>query len=200
MMKLDAKGGTWLEKAGKYWGIVAGMSRRLALVCAVVLAGSGCQNMPEPYAPPVQRPAVEKFHPYRMQAIVSMSDDDAQTHFVQDITPLATSSWRWTGKKPTVRVKARTDEELRYTIDFVLPEANFRETGPVNVAFLVNDRVLDRARYSSAGDQHFEKPIPAGWITAGQDITVAAEVDTLSAGPPVAPKLGIVLVRIGITQ
>jgi len=38
------------------------------------------------------------------------------------------------------------------------------------------------------------KPIPMGWVTSGQDITVAAEVDKVSA------KLGIVLVRIGITQ
>ena len=170
------------------------MKRRLAIAVVAALAESGCQNMPEPYAPPVQRPAAENFHPYRMRSIVSMSDDDAQTHFVQDITPLATSTWRWTGKKPTVRVKARTDEELRYTIDFVLPEEHFRKTGPVNIAFLVNDRVLDRAHYSSAGDQHFEKPIPTGWVTAGQDITVAAEIDKVSAD------LGMVLVRIGITQ
>jgi hypothetical protein len=176
------------------------MKRRLALVCAAVLAEAGCQNMPGPYAPLVQRPAAENFHPYRMQAIVSMSDADAQTHFVQDITSIATSSWRWTGKKPTVRVKARTGENLRYTIDFVLPEPNFRETGPVNIAFLVNDRVLDRVHYGSAGDQHFEKPIPKGWVTAGQDITVGAEVDKTTVDPQQGLKLGMVLVRIGITQ
>ena len=170
------------------------MMRRLVIAVVAVLAESGCQNMPEAYAPPLQRPAVEKFHPYRMQAIVSMSDNDAETHFVQDITPLATSSWRWTGKKPTVRVKARTSEDLRYTIDFVLPEEHFRKTGPVNIAFLVNDRVLDRALYSNAGNQHFEKPIPTGWVSADQNITVAAEIDKVSAD------LGMVLVRIGITQ
>jgi len=170
------------------------MMRRLVIAVVAVLAETGCQNMPEAYAPPLQRPAVEKFHPYRMQAIVSMSDNDAETHFVQDITPLATSSWRWTGKKPTVRVKARTSEDLRYTIDFVLPEEHFRKTGPVNIAFLVNDRVLDRAHYSNAGNQHFEKRIPTGWVSADQNITVAAEIDKVSAD------LGMVLVRIGITQ
>jgi hypothetical protein len=176
------------------------MKRLLALACAVVLVEGGCQNVPEPYAPPVQRPAVENFHPYPILAIVSMSDDDAQTHFVQDITPLATSTWRWTGKKPMIRVKARTAEALRYTIDFVLPEEHLRETGPVNIAFLVNDRVLDRAHYNSAGDQHFEKPIPEGWVIAGQDITVGAEVDKTTVDPHEGLKLGIVLVRIGITQ
>ena len=52
----------------------------------------------------------------------------------------------------------------------------------------------------TAGDQHFEKPIPAGWITAGQDITVGAEVDKVAVDPQEGLKLGIVLVRIGITQ
>jgi hypothetical protein len=82
----------------------------------------------------------------------------------------------------------------------VLPEASLRETGPVNVTFLVNDRVLDRAHYSSSGDQHFETPIPEDWVTAGEDITVGAEVDKTTVDPQAGLKLGIVLVRIGITQ
>jgi hypothetical protein len=70
----------------------------------------------------------------------------------------------------------------------------------VTVSFLVNDRVLDRARYNRAGSQHFEKPVPAGWVTAGQDITVGAEVDKLWISPENGTKLGMVLVRIGLTQ
>jgi len=176
------------------------MKRRLAMACAAVLAESGCQNMPEPYAPPVQRQQLENFLPYRMQAIVNMSDEDARTHFVQDITSLETSTWRWTGKRPTVRVRARTTENLRYTIDFAIAEATLLATGPVTVTFLVNDRVLDRARYSRAGNQHFEKAIPPDWVTAGQDVTVGAEIDKLWAPPQKGPKLGMILVRMGITQ
>ena len=187
------------------WAIVAGMKRWTVLgACVVALAGmltsSACQKMPGPYAPPVQRQPLADFRPYRISGIVNMSDADAQTRFVQDITGLQAATWRWTGKRPTVRVMTRSTENLKYTIDFAIVEATLATTGPVTVTFLVNDRVLDRARYTRAGSQHFEKPIPAGWVTAGEDVTVGAEVDKLWVPPDNSPKLGMILVRMGLTQ
>ena len=174
------------------------------VACATALAGmltsSACQNMPEPFAPPVQRQPLPDFRPYRISGIVNMSDVDAQKHFVQDITGLQAATWRWTGKRPTVRVTVRSAENLKYTIDFAIVEATLATTGPVTVTFLVNDHVLDHVRYSRAGTQHFEKPIPAGWVTAGQDVTVGAEVDKLWVPADNSPKLGIILVRMGLTQ
>jgi hypothetical protein len=93
----------------------------------------------------VQRQPLADFRPYRMSGIVNMSDADAQTRFVQDITGLQAATWRWTGKRPTVRVMTRSTENLKYTIDFAIVEATLATTGPVTVTFLVNDRVLDRA-------------------------------------------------------
>jgi len=187
------------------WAIVAGMKRWTVLgACVVALAGmltsSACQNMPGPFAPPVQRQPLADFRPYRISGIVNMSDADAQTRFVQDITGLQAATWRWTGKRPTVRVMTRSTENLKYTIDFAIVEATLATTGPVTVTFLVNDRVLDRARYTHAGSQHFEKPIPAGWVTAGEDVTVGAEVDKLWVPADNSPKLGMILVRMGLTQ
>ena len=171
-----------------------------AAAIASMFASSGCQNMPEPFAPPVQRQPLADFRPYRISGIVKMSDADAPAHFVQDITGLQAATWRWTGKRPTVRVTVRSAENLKYVIDFAIVEATLATTGPVTVTFLVNDRVLDRARYARAGSQHFEKPIPAGWVTADQDVTVGAEVDKLWIPADNSPKLGIVLVRMGLTQ
>jgi hypothetical protein len=159
-----------------------------------------CRNMPGPFAPPVQRQPLADFRPYRMSAIVNMSDDDAKTHFVQDITAIQTASWRWTGKRPTVRVRMRSADNIRYTIDFAIAETTLLATGPVTVSFLVNDRVLDRARYTRAGSVHFEAPVPAGWVAAGQDVTVGAEVDKVWVPPEEGPKLGMILVRMGLTQ
>jgi len=180
------------------------MKRRLGLTCAAALANmvmiSACQNMPGPFAPPVQRQPLADFRSYGMSVIVSMSDENAKEHFVQDITSLEASTWRWTGKRPTVRVRMRSGEHLRYIIDFALVEATLQVTGPVTISFLVNNRVLDRARYDRAGPQHFEKPVPAGWVTAGQDVTVGAEIDKLWVSPDNGAKLGIILVRMGLTQ
>ena len=74
------------------------------------------------------------------------------------------------------------------------------KTGPLTISFLVNDRVLDRVRYDHDGVQHFEKPVPAGWVTAGQDVTVGADIDKPWTPPDGGPKLGIILMRIGLTQ
>ena len=176
------------------------MKRRLGLVCAPVLIASACRNMPGPFAPPVQRQPLEDFRPYRMSAIVDMSDEDAKTHFVQGLTSNATPTWRWTGQRPTVRVRMRSAENLRYTIDFAVGEAMIRSTGPLTVSFLVNDVVLDRVRYERDGVQHFEKAVPAGLVTAGQDAMVGAEIDKPWVPPEGGPQLGIILMRIGLTQ
>src|ERR1041385_1515063 len=105
------------------------MKARLAVACAL-LVGSACQNTPEPFATPVQRQTLTDFR------IVNMADEDAGTHFVRDITTLETATWRWTGKKPTVRLRMRTGENLRYTIDFAIAEETLLATGPVTVSFL----------------------------------------------------------------
>jgi hypothetical protein len=161
---------------------------------------SACRNIPGPFAPPVQRQPLEEFRPYRMSAIVDMADEDAKTHFVQDLTSNATATWRWTGQRPTLRVRMRSAENLRYTIDFAIAGAMLAKTGPLTVSFLVNDRILDRVRYDHDGAQHFEKAVPAGWVTAGEDVTVGASVDKPWVPPEGGPKLGIMLVRMGLTQ
>jgi len=181
------------------------MKRRLGLVCAPVLIASACRNLPGPFAPPVQRQPLEDFRPYRMSAIVDMSDEDARTHFVQDLTSNATPTWRWTGKRPTVRVRMRSAENrsvenIKFTIDFSIAGVMLRNTGPLTVSFLVNDVVLDRVRYERDGVQHFEKAVPPGLVTAGQDTTVGAEIDKTWVPPEGGPQLGIILMRIGLTQ
>ena len=161
---------------------------------------SACGNLPGPIAPPVQRQPLAEFRPYRMSAIVDMSDEEAETHFVQDLTSYAAPTWRWAGQHPALRVRMRSAESLRYTIDFSVPDVMLRSTGPLTVSFLVNGRVLDRVRYDHDGAQHFEKPVPDGWVTAGQDVTLGADVDKTWTPPEGGPKFGVILTRIGLTQ
>ena len=156
--------------------------------------------MPGPFAPPVQREPLEDFRPYRFSAIVDMSDEDAKAHFVQDFTPSPASTWRWTGKRPTVRVRMRASEKLRYTIDFAIGETMLLNTGPLTISFFVNDVVLDRVRYVHDGNQHFEKAVPARLVTEGQDVRIGAEIDKTWVPPEGGPALGILLIRIGLTQ
>lgn len=156
--------------------------------------------MPEPYAPPVQRQPFEEGRPHRISRIVDMSDGDWTAHVVQDIPPGEPGAWKWTGQKPTLKIMTRSNQGLRYVIDFALPEVTFKQTGPVTMTFLVNDHVLASVRYTASGEQHFEKAVPPEWIDPAKDTLVAASIDKVWVAPADGAKLGFILTRIGLTQ
>jgi len=133
---------------------------------------------------------------------LDMSDSDAETHFVQDISPsLEASTWRWTGKRPTIRMFPGTTQRLSYFIDFTIPGATFTQTGPVTLSYFVNDHLVDQVRYTAPGRQRFEKPVPADWINANDYTLLAAEIDKpwIPAKSDAKP-LGFILVSLGLEQ
>jgi len=160
----------------------------------------GCGNLPEPYAPPSQRPIFEA--PPESARILNMSDADAESHFVQDIsTELEGNTWRWTGKRPTIRLHLNSNQKLVYSIDFDIAGSTLEQTGPVTLSFFVNDHLLERVRYLTPGRQRFQKPIPAEWVVPGKSATLAAEIDKLWNPPPPGGKpLGFILIALGLEQ
>lgn len=175
------------------------MRPRLFIASIAVLVSS-CQNMPEPYAPPVQRQPFEEGRPHRMQRMVSMSDGDWLSHRVQDLPSSEPSPWKWTGQKPTIKVVPRTNQGLRYVIDFSIAEATLKDTGPVTLTFLVNDHALESVRYTAPGDYHYEKAVPPGWVEPQKDTLLAASINKVWIAPADGAKLGFILTRIGLTQ
>ncbi len=174
--------------------------RFFLLITGLAMLVSSCQNMPEPYAPPVQRQPFEDARPHRMSRIVNVADSDSVAHFVQDIAGGGPAPWKWTNQKPTVKVTPRTNQGLRYVIDFSLPEVTFKVTGPVTLSFLVNDHVLERVPYKAAGEYHFEKAVPPEWVEPLKDTMLAAEIDKVWVSPMDGARLGFILTRIGLTQ
>ena len=83
----------------------------LAIALALALSLAACQNMPDPYAPPVQRKPFDNFHP-RVVRVVNMADPDAHLSFVKDIAEGSSGSWRWTGKRPTIRLRLRSKSRI----------------------------------------------------------------------------------------
>lgn len=160
----------------------------------------GCGDLPEPYAPPAQQPVFEA--PAESVRVLKMADPGAATHFVQDISQsLEANTWRWTGKRPTVRVFPGSNRKLRYFIDFEIAPATFEQTGPVTVSFIVNDHLLDRIRYTKPGRQLFEKQVPAEWTDPNAYVILAAEIDKLWL--PLrrdAPPLGVILMALGLER
>jgi hypothetical protein len=174
------------------------MTLRSGLLGAMCGLLCGCGNLPEPYAPPTQRPFFEA--PPEAPRILNMADDGAESHFIQDISAeLEGNTWRWTGKRPTIRLNS--NQKLVYSIDFAIVESTFQQTGPVSLSLFVNDHLLDRVRYTSPGRRRVEKPVPAEWLEPDQNATLAAEIDKVWTPPQAGGKpLGFVLVALGLEQ
>jgi hypothetical protein len=84
---------------------------------------------------------------------------------VQDVRDLLEAgAWRWTSRRPELRIYLDDIRGLKFTTDFAVPESVFRHTGPVTITFLVNGHLLDRVKCEQPGERHFEKPMPESWL------------------------------------
>lgn len=132
--------------------------------------------------------------------MVEMGDPDANLHIVKDIYNPGNAPWRWSDQNPTIRTLAVASDKLKFRVDFAIWNDSFKITGPVEITFLVNDRPLDKIRYTSAGEKHFEEPIPDGWLSTDTEATLALFVDKLYTSPNDGKHFGVILVRMGLTK
>ena len=170
----------------------------LSLSCVFLTA---CVSQPDIYAPPAQRRPLDQQMLVRKSPMIDLSEPGADKSIVQDIpTGVQASSWRWTGKRPTVRLTLLAAKDLKYHADFAVPDATFKDTGPVTLSFFVNDRLLDKIRYTEPGQKTFDKDIPAGWLQAPGSNTLAMEIDKVWRSKDDGATLGFILSRIGLVQ
>jgi hypothetical protein len=155
--------------------------------------------MPEPYAPPEQRAPIEVSRPYRISRVIDMADGDAESHFVRDILGL-NGNWRWTGKRPAVRVQVLKADKLHLVADIAVADATFKVTGPVKIVFFVNDKMITTAVFDTPGDRHIDEALPAGFAPANSEAVVGAEIDKVWTSPADGVQLGFILSRIGLKE
>jgi len=160
-----------------------------------------CARYPESYPPPEQRRAPEGINPDSAPMLVEMSNPGASWHIVKDIDPGEPGAqWRWTKQNPTVKILAVTTQGMKLTVDFTLWDVAFRQTGPVELTFLVNGKPLDKIRYTTPGEKHFEKPIPPDWLATDVESMISISVDKLYIAPQDGAKFGFILSRIGFSR
>jgi hypothetical protein len=159
-----------------------------------------CERYPESYPPPEQRHPAEGLNPDGSM-VVDLSSGDAQWHVVKDVEPGSPGDqWRWTTGRPTLRILALKTQNVKLKVDFALWAEAFKQTGPVELSFYVNDRLLDKVRYTSPGQKHFEKPIPPDWLATDVESTVAVDIDKLYTAPLDGKKFGFILSSIGFVE
>jgi len=165
------------------------------------VALTACNRQPEWYRVPEQRKPMALPAAPAISPVVNMNDPDAPDHFVKDISSgVEAATWRWTGKRPTVKILLTKTTGLKYVIDFAIAGVTLKQTGPVTVSFFVADRLLDKARYETEGNKHFEKPVDSDWLQTATETEVSAEVDREFVSPEDGTKLGLILTRIGFDR
>ena len=169
----------------------------LFLVCIL----SGCVNIPDSYAPPVQRKPLGGTEPNPIGHFVQMGDLNATAYIVKDVAEGAEAgSWRWARKRPELRFFLDNVDNLSFKVDFSIAESLLRETGPVTISVSINGNPLDTLKYSEAGEKHFEKPVPARFLRAKSMYFAAMEIDKVCVSKSDGAVLGFILTRAGFTQ
>ena len=173
---------------------------RLSILLSLVLLSS-CANIPDSYAPPVQRKPLGGTEPNPIGHFVQMGDLNATAYIVNDVADGAEAgSWRWARKRPELRFFLETVESLSFTADLSIPGTLFSETGPVAISIFINGQLLDTVKYSDPGEKHFEKPVPANFLRAKSMNFVAMEIDKIWVSKSDGVVLGFILTRAGFTQ
>ena len=159
---------------------------------------SGCVREPDWFNPPPQRESLDGGRASGLRHFVTMSEPDADRHILRDVIPGEPGGmWRWTGQKPALKFHLPGISNLRLVVDFALAGNTMTHTGPVKVAFSVNGRVLERVKYDSAGQKHFEKPVDDSWLARDGDNIVNIELDKVYVAEADGVRLGMILMRGG---
>jgi hypothetical protein len=156
-----------------------------------------CAHDPDSYPPPEQRVPEPGANPQPQSMIVDMSDPDAPLHFVKDIDVETPSTlWRWAGPEATLKILALATQNLKLRVDFSLWTEGMQQTGPVELAFFVNGKQLDKLKYATPGYKHFEKRIPSDWLNTDLESTVTITIDKMYVAPD-GKKFGFIISSIG---
>jgi hypothetical protein len=170
----------------------------LFTLCLVLV---GCPSTSDTFPPPLQRQLPAAPETKAFGRFVNMNDSNAEQYIVRDIQGnVEGSGWRWTHEFPELRFSLDRTQGQKFAMDFGFPEHNFKQTGPVTLSFFVNGKLLDKVRFTTAGDRHYEKPVPPAWLKTGPFTEVRIVVDPPWVAPVDKARLGFVLHRVGFIQ
>ena len=174
---------------------------RLYLALLLLSALTACVNIPDTYAPPIQRKPINGPDPSAFRHHIAMNDPMITAYIVRDISDhLESGAWRWTRKRPTLRFQLDRIDHLKLRVDYTVAEYTMKTTGPVSVSFFVNEHLLDKVAIPASGEQHFEKPVPAEWLRIDGETIVAMEVDKVWTSPDDGAQLGLILSSAGFVD
>ena len=94
-------------------------------VLALTLLLTGCVNISSTYQPPIERRATTGPGSAMLGSMVSMSDPDAMTYIVRDVSPTVESgAWRWAFKRPELRFALASVKDVKLVVDLTVAKCD----------------------------------------------------------------------------
>ena len=173
---------------------------RHALFPIPLLLLAACSRTPDIYQPPIQRKPLTGPES-RIGSFINMNELTADAYIVSDISHTTEGGlWRWAYRHPRMRFFIRGIDKLRFVMDMGIPETTFKDTGPVVLTILMNDRELGKIRFDKPGDQHIDMPVPAAMLHAGSENFVSFETDKQWVSKEDGAVLNFVITRAGFVK
>ncbi len=132
---------------------------------------------------------------------ITMSAPNAEAHFVRGVSRhLEGGSWRWLEPRAELMFRLPSTRNLRYVMEFSVPEVTFPQRGPVTITISINDHLLDRVRYVKGGEYRYEKAAPPEWLRTDVHNYVTLEIDKPWVAPADGAQLGFILKSAGFLE
>jgi predicted small lipoprotein YifL len=171
----------------------------LLVLVAAALAGTACGRKPGAYSPPAQRVAEPGRDPEHIRSFVSMDDPQAADYIVKDIAS-DPGLFRWAFLEPELKLGVGTNRGLKFAMEFALPDATFKTTGPVTVSCSINGHKLGEMRCPRADKYRLEKAVPADWVDPARPVHVTFNAEPRWVSPDDGAQLSFLLYSAGFIQ
>jgi len=169
-------------------------------LAAMALAMAACTPLPDSYPVPEQRPVSHGPDPEGLRAFLVFDDPRTPAYIISDFLEAPPGqSWRWTGQKPTLKLKTESTDNIRFRARGAFPHQSHQQILPITLSVFVNDKLLDRVTYKTAGDFVFQKDVAPDLLLSNGENKVRIELDKVFvAGDGV--KLGMILAELGFEK
>ena len=125
-----------------------------------------------------------------------MDDLLAEDYIVRDIAA-ERGLFRWAFLHPELRFRVRDNRNLKFAAEIAIPEATFKDTGPVSITILIGGNPLATLHCPRAEKYRIEEPVPAGWVTPGKSVHVTFEAEPRWVSPLDGAQLSFLLYNAG---
>jgi hypothetical protein len=125
-----------------------------------------------------------------------MDDALAGDYIVRDISA-ERGVFRWAFLHPELRFRVPDSRELKFAAEIAIPQATFKDTGPVTIRILIDGHPLATLRCPRAEKYRTEKPVPPDWVEPGKTVHVTFETEPRWVSPLDGAQLSFLLYSAG---